>query len=333
MRAMRSEGMWGGYGVVAACIILSLAWLAQAAVAQEVFPSKPIKMVITHGAGGSVDLPSRAIAQYMQKYLKNYPVVAENMEGGGGRRAMEYVFNDVRPDGYTIVASAFPSRLIGELLYNTKYKMSEFVHLGSWVGGDYRCTFVAMNSPFKTFKDLTEEGKKRKLNVGGGGGLGSTSQLQIVFLKELVKLNLNFVPYDSEAETTVAVLGKHIDIGTGPLSGAVKTAKNGDIRILAVHSPERVKIIPDVPTMKELGFEGVVIPYGVGAWAPPKTPKDRVKVLADAIAKAAADPDFVKWTEKASMMLEPLGPEEFLKVTLDDYKNIGKVLPLLKQVK
>jgi tripartite-type tricarboxylate transporter receptor subunit TctC len=333
MRLMRSGRTRGIAGLVGAIVVLGLAWLAQPASAQEVFPNKPIKMVITHGAGGSVDLPSRAMAQYMQKYLKNFPVVAENMEGGGGRRAMEYVFNDVRPDGYTIVASAFPSRLIGELLYNTKYKMSEYVHLGSWVGGDYRCTFVAMNSPFKSFKDLMEEGKKRKLNVGGGGGLGSTSQLQMVFLRELVKLNLNFVPYDSEAETTVAVLGKHIDVGTGPLSGAVKTMKNGDIRILAVHAPERVKIIPDVPTMKELGYDGVVIPDGVGAWAPPKTPKDRAKVLSDAIAKAAADPEFVKWTEKASMMLEPLGPEEFLKVTLEDYKNIGKVLHLLKTAK
>lgn len=160
--------------VIFVVIMVSFLFLIPVAPAQEKFPNKPIKVVITHGAGGSVDLPGRAMAQYMQKYL-GIPVVCENMEGAGGRRAMEYTFSQAKPDGYTIVVSAFPSRLIGELLYNTKYKMKEFVHLGSWVGGDYRTIFVAKDSPFKTFKNVVEESKKRKINVGGGGGLGSTS--------------------------------------------------------------------------------------------------------------------------------------------------------------
>jgi hypothetical protein len=86
-------------------------------------------MIITHGAGGSVDIPSRGIAQYMPKYL-GVPVICENTEGAGGRRAMEFVFNQAKPDGYTMVASAFPSRLIGASLYDSKYKTIEFVHLG-----------------------------------------------------------------------------------------------------------------------------------------------------------------------------------------------------------
>lgn len=318
--------------VIFVVIMVSFLFLIPVAPAQEKFPNKPIKVVITHGAGGSVDLPGRAMAQYMQKYL-GIPVVCENMEGAGGRRAMEYTFSQAKPDGYTIVVSAFPSRLIGELLYNTKYKMKEFVHLGSWVGGDYRTIFVAKDSPFKTFKNVVEESKKRKINVGGGGGLGSTSQLHIVYLKEIVKLNLNFVPYDSDAEVAAAVLGKHIDIGTAPLSSAIRVYKSGETRLLAVHSPKRIKEIPEIPTMKELGYEGVVIPFGVGAWAPPNTPKERAQILSDAIMKVVKDPAFIQWAEKSSTMLDPLGPEEFYEVTLEDYKNIEKVLPLLQQAK
>ena len=313
-------------------VMLVSFFLADAACAQEKFPSRPIKMVITHAAGGSVDLPGRAMAQYMQKYLK-VPVQCENMLGGGGRKAMEYVFGQAKPDGYTIVTSAFPSRLIGELVYQSKYKMKEYVHLGSWVGGDYRTVFVARDSAFTGFGQVFEESKKRKINVGGGGGLGSTSQLQIVYLKELIKLNLNFVPFDSDAEVTAAVLGKHVDIGTGPLSGAIRNHKSGEIRILAVHAPKRIKEIPEVPIMKELGFDGVVIPYGVGAWAPPRTPKERAKILSDAIMAACKDPEFIRWAEKSSTMLEPLGPEEFYKVTLEDYRRIEKVLPLLMKEK
>lgn len=324
--------MYKKFSIMVLAIILSVLFTMQDVSAQEKFPTKPVKMIITHGVGGSVDIPSRGMAQYMQKYV-GVPVVCENMEGAGGRRAMEYAFNQAKPDGYTMVSSAFPSRLIGELLYNPKYKMKDFMHLGSWVGGDYRTVIVAKNSAFKSFKDIVEESKKKKLTVAGGGGLGSTSQLQFVYLKEVMKLNVDLVPYNSDAEVTAATLGGHTDFGVAPLSGALRIYRTGETRIVAIHAPKRLKEIPEVPTMKELGFEGVVIPYGVGGWAPPNTPKDRVKILSDAIIKASKDSDFIKWAEKSSVMLEPLGPDEFYKTTMEDYNNITKVLPLLKTAK
>ncbi len=319
--------------IMAAFMIVATTLLAVSpAFAAEKFPAKPIKLVITHGAGGSIDLPSRGLAQYMQKYL-GVAIICDNMEGAGGRRAMEYVFNQAKPDGYTIVASGFPSRLIGELIYDPKYKMKDFVHLGSWVGGDYRSIIVRADSPFKNFQDIVAESKKRKLTVAGGGGLGSTGHLQVIYLKEKVKLNIELVPFDGDAEVNSAVLGRHVDFGILPLSSSIRAAQEGIIHILAVHSPKRLKELPNVPTMKELGHEGVVIPFGVGGYAPPKTPADRAKVLSDAIAKAVVDPDFLKWAQKSSILLEPLGPEEFLKVTLEDYENISKVLPMLKSKK
>lgn len=312
-------------------IVLMLIYITDAS-SQEKFPAKPIKLIITHGVGGSVDIPSRGISPYLQKYL-GVPVVCENMEGAGGRRAMEYVFNQAKPDGYTIVTSGFPARLIGELLYNPKYKMREFTHLGSWIGGDYRTIFVAKDSPLKSFKDIVEESKKRKLTLAGGGGLGSNSELQFVYLKEIVKLNLDFVPYNSDAEVVAAALGKHVDLGGAPLVNAIRISRAGEIRILAVHSPKRIKEISEIPTMKELGYEGVEIPYGVGAYAPPTISKDRAKILSSAIIKAANDADFVKWAEKSSLLLEPLGADDFYKVTLEGYQNITRILPLLKKSK
>jgi tripartite-type tricarboxylate transporter receptor subunit TctC len=300
--------------------------------AADKFPSKPVKIIITHGAGGSVDLPTRGIAPFLSKYL-GVAVVCENMTGAGGRRAMDYVFNQAKPDGYTIVASAFPSRLIGELLYETKYKMKEFVPLGSWVGGGYRSIFVAKDSPFNTFQDLAEASKKRKLTGAGGGGLGSTGQLQFVYLKEVMGLDVEFVPYSSSSEVLAATLGGHVDFGTAPLSGALRDYKAGRTKLLAIHSQKRMEVAPDVPSLEELGYKGVVIGWSLGAWAPPQTPNDIAKILSDALMKAAKDPDFIAWAEKSSVLLEPLGPEEFYQVTLDAYENISKVLPLLKTAK
>lgn len=302
---------------------------------QEVtFPEsgKSIRMIITHGVGGSVDTAARGIAPFLEKYL-GVPVVTENMVGAGGRRAMEYVFA-AEPDGYTIVVSAFPSRLIGELLYpESKYKMKEFVHLGSWVGGDYRSIIVAKNCPYQTFEELMAASKEKQLKAAGGGGLGSTSQLQTVYLKEKVGLNADFIPFDSTAEVANAVIGGHVDFGVMPLSSALRFRDQGEVNIIAVHAPKRTKAAPEVPTLEELGYKGVVIPYGVGAWAPPGTPKEIQDKYAEAIAKAVKDPEFLAWAEKTKVLLEPMGPEEFLQTTLNDYERISSVIPLLQQAK
>ena len=129
------------------------------------------------------------------------------------------------------------------------------------------------------------------------------------------------------------VIGKHVDFGVMPLSSSLRFRAQGDVNIVAIHASERSKAAPNVPTLKELGYEGVVIPYGVGAWAPPGTAKEIQDIYANAIAKAVEDPDFLAWAEKTKVLLDPMGPEEFLQTTLNDYENILSVLDLLKTVK
>lgn len=296
-----------------------------------VYPEKgrQLRLLITHDLGGSVDISSRGIAPYLEKYL-GIPVITENMVGAGGRRAMEYAFA-APPDGYTIVASAYPSRLLGEFLYpESKYRMKDFVHLGAWTGGDFRVVVVAKDSPYRTFQDLMEAGKTRKLKAAGGGGLGSTSQLQTVFLRERIKMNVDFIPFDSGGEVGNAVIGKHVDFGVLPLANGRRYLEQGDMRILAIHAPKRSPFVPDVPTMEELGYKGVVVSNGTGAWAPPKTPPEIQKALGDAIQKALKDPEFIVWSDRMKQMLDPMGPENFLQATLADYENFSGVIDLLK---
>ncbi len=307
---------------------------ASAAPAEMQWPEsgKRIRLIITHGVGGSVDLPARAMAPYFEKEF-GIPVVPENLEGQGGRRAMQEAFA-AAPDGYTIVVSAFPSRLIGELLYpESKYSMKEFVHLGAWLGGDYRTVLVSSKSPYKSFNDLMEAGKTKKLKAAGGGGLGSTSQLQAVFLREKVKMNADFIPFDSTAEVANAVIGGHVDFGLMPVSSSARYEKQGDVKTVAIHGPKRSRMLPDTPTMLELGYKGVVIPYGVGAWAPPGTPKEIQKKYEKVILKACQDKEFLAWAERTSILVEPLSSEEFLSTTMEDYDSINSVLDLLKTAK
>lgn len=321
------------FACIACIMIFSFAGCNKGQTTQWPEKGKTIRMIITHAVGGSVDLPARAMAPYLEKAF-GIPVIPENLEGNGGRRAMEEAFA-AKPDGYTIVVSAFPSRLIGELLYpDSKYKMKDFVHLGAWLGGDYRSVVVATGSPYKTFTDLFNAGKNKKLTAAGGGGLGSTSQLQCVLLKEKVGMkSTTFIPFDSTAEVASAVLGGHVDFGVMPVSSSARYAEQGDVRILAVHAPERMPLLPDVPTMEELGYPNVVIPYGVGAWAPPGTPKEIQEMYSKVILATCNDPDFLAWAKKTSTLIQPLGAEEFLKTTLADYQTITSVLELLKTAK
>jgi len=294
----------------------------------EKFPNKPIRMILTHRAGGSVDKAGRTIAPYLQKYL-GVNVIPENMTGAGGRRAMNYVFEKAAKDGYTIVVSAHPSRLIGQLLYakSAKYDMRKFVHLGQWTKAPR--IIGANKNRFTSFKQILAESKKRQLTVGIGGGMGSSGHVQAALLKTEVGIDLRLVPFGSGAEVFSAILGNKIDFCVWNISDASRVGGT-DAVILGVQSDERFPSIPDVPSTTELGFNAATIITGEAAWAPPGTPADRVKILVDAIKKSFDDPAFQKDALTRKMPLNYFDPAMALEQTGKDYTKFEKIIPILK---
>jgi tripartite-type tricarboxylate transporter receptor subunit TctC len=296
----------------------------------ENFPNKPIRMILTHGAGGSVDKAGRTIAPYLQKYL-GVNVIPENMTGAGGRRAMNYVFEKAEKDGYTIVVSAHPSRVIGHLLYqkSAKYDMREFIHLGQWTKAPR--VVGANKNLFTSFKQLIDESKKRQLTCGVGGGMGSSGHIQAVLLKTEVGINLRIVPFEGGAQVNSAILGKKIDFCVWNISDAENVAGT-DAVILAVQSDERFSTLPNVPSTTELGYDAAATVTGEAAWAPPGTPADRVKILADAIKKSFDDPDFKKDANARKLPLRYIDPVAALEQTKKDYVIYEKVLPVVQEM-
>lgn len=301
--------------------------------ADETWPAEgaQIRLVITHGVGGSVDTAARGIAPFLEKYL-GVPVVCENMEGASGRKAMKYVY-EAEPDGYTIVVSAHPSRLIGEMMYPEEagYSMRDFTKLGSWTKGDVRAIIAKAGSDYDTLEKILKAGETQKLKCAGGGGVGSTSQLQQVYLKDIVGINTDFIPYDSTAEVLNAVLGNEVQFGLQPLSSALRSAADGQVVIVAIHAEERSDRCPDVPTLKELGYDGVVIENMDCAYAPPGTPENVVAAYADAIKKAFDDPEFLSWAEANNVFIHYTSPEELQAETEQAYLDIETVLPRLME--
>lgn len=294
----------------------------------ETFPNQPIHMILTHSAGGSVDKAGRTIAPYLQKYL-GVNVIPENMTGAGGRRAMNYVYEKAAKDGYTIVVSAHPSRLIGQLLYpkSAQYDMRKFVHLGQWTQSPR--VIGANKKRFTSFKQILEASKEHQLTVAVGGGMGSSGQIQALLLKNEVGINLRIVPFGGGAEVLSAILGNKVDFCVWNISDAARIPGT-DAVILAVQGDERFPTIPDVPSTAELGFKAASVVTGEAAWAPPGTPADRVKILADAIKKSFDDPQFQKDAAARKLPLKYIGPDAALAQTESDYKKYEKIVSEIK---
>jgi tripartite-type tricarboxylate transporter receptor subunit TctC len=312
------------------CVGLLLASTAAIEAAEWPEPGRQIRMIITHGIGGSVDMAARSIVPYLSKYL-GVTVVPENMEGASGRKAMAYVYNS-EPDGYTIVVSAHPSRLIGQLMYpDSKYDMLKFTKLGSWTGGDYRSVIVNVNSQYKTFTEMVEASKQKKLKGAGGGGAGSNSQLQTIYLENTIGLNADYIPYEATTEVANAVVGNQVDFGVMPLSSAIRYQKQGEVRILGIHAAERSDKCPDVPTMQDMGFPEVNMDNTNAGYAPPGLPKDIQDKLAEAIKKTFDDPEFQEMAEKTDLFPLYRSPEEQQQDTQEEYDFINSILPMIME--
>jgi tripartite-type tricarboxylate transporter receptor subunit TctC len=130
---------------------------------------------------------------------------------------------------------------------------------------------------------------------------------------------------------TSAVLGGQVDFGIQPLSSALRAAADGQVKILGIHAEERSDRCPDIPTMKELGFEGVVLENTSAAYAPPGTPQHIVDAYAEALRLTCEDPQFIADCEQREIFRAYLPPDELMTATLQSYEDIQPVLARLME--
>ena len=211
--------------------------------------------------------------------------------------------------------------------------MSEFTPLGVFTAGDTRTVAVKADSPYKTIQDLIDASKIKPLNIAGGGGVGSGSHVAAVLLNDIVGVKSNFIPFEGAAAAYGAVLGKQCEIVMEPISSAVSGVENGDYRVLAIFGNERSPIFPDVPTLKELGFEGVILDSMTAAYAPPGTPKEIADKYTAAMKKCFDDPEFLKACKDKNLFAHFMDSAQLAQETANAYVDFGKILPRLLEAK
>jgi tripartite-type tricarboxylate transporter receptor subunit TctC len=293
------------------------------------YPDRAIKLIVPWAAGGDTDLIFRPLASLLQKNL-GQPVVIANVGGASGTVG-EREASGAAPDGYTLFgAHDFIHSVYFAGMIDIKYDAAfEPVCM---VSSTPSVITVGAKTPWKSFKELVEDAKKRPGQIVVGASLGSTSQYSIALAAKAAGIEFKYVPYDGTAKRMNALLGGHIDVADSNLTQKGKVDA-GLLRFLANMSEKRTTGLEEVPTLKELGYN---VEYSVnrGIMVPKGTPKAVIDRLNDACAKATKEPEFaqamlLQGTEV--YYLDPKGYADYLKKTDVQTKDIAKGLGLLKR--
>jgi len=307
--------------IILACLTLALGFPALAAE----YPTKPINLVIQYPAGGSTDLAARALAIGAKKYL-GQPVICENKAGGGGTVGVALVA--AKPaDGYTIgIVTSSPAMAfhMGKLNFHPISDLTPIMRWGNYLFG----ITVQSDSQFKTIQELIQYVKQNPEKLSyGSPGVGTPPHLAMEELSMVASIKFTHIPHKGIAENNTALLGGHI-AAVSDSSGWAPLVDAGKFRLLATWGDKRSDRYPQVPTIKEIGYD-VVARSHLGVIGPKGIPKPIVAKLAEAFKKALDDPEFLSVMKKMDMPTYYLDTEGYEKYMRSDFENIGKLVQKL----
>lgn len=282
-------GMKKVNGLWAAAIFMGLAGLSGAHAASDAgdYPNKPISLIISYPAGGSVDVAGRILQQPLSKAL-GQTVVLENKGGAGGTIATAHVAKS-RPDGYTLLIT-LSSHTINPAIYSglTFDTEKDFAPI-SIVASAPQILVANPSFPAASLKDLIEYAKKSKVEIPyGSAGTGSPSHIAGELFKLKTGLPFMHVPYRGGGPATIDVLGGQIPLLWVSLPSVTQFIKDGKLKALAVSTAKRTPVFPDVPAVAEV-IDGFNVDSWYAMFAPAKTPDAIVQKIQRAVADAAKD--------------------------------------------
>jgi tripartite-type tricarboxylate transporter receptor subunit TctC len=304
------------------------------AFAQEAFPSHAITIINAFPPGGVNDIVTRPLALTMEPILKQ-PVVVETKAGAAGQVGAQ-VAASAKPDGYTLLSHntgisgyAEVDKLFGRPAKTTR---ADFVPLARIIA-DPVVLLVNDQQPYKTAKEFIDEVKKHPDQiVFSSGGLYGASHLPMALLDAAAGgLKVRHLPTNGGGPAITAILGNNAQCTTQSISATLPHIKAGKLRPLASFGATRSKALPDVPTLKELGYD-VEYYLWVGIFAPKATPAPVVQTLRGAIDKAAHSDQFKSTLANAGLELAYLDGPDFQKFWDIDGKRTDEAVKIIGRV-
>ena len=290
----------------------------------ETFPERPIKLIVPFGPGGPPDVAARIIGQYLSEHLGT--VVVENHIGAGGTLASRMVAT-APPDGYTLLAATAGSLAISPQLYKDAGvdPVRDFAAV-ALVSSAPLVVAVSSSIPAHSVKELVAYAKANPGKLNYGAVIGTPPHMSGEMFKHITDTNIVFVPYKSAAQATTDVLAGQMNMTFEGTTAIVPFIKSGQLRALAVTSPERIPKIPDIPTMDELGYPGMPPDSWQGIVAPAGTPADIVAKINAAVNRGLATPELKDKIIGLGGEPRPKSVEEFAAYIADQYQRWGEVI-------
>jgi len=314
-------------------LLAATALLPFGAAAQEAYPSRPITMIVPFPPGGVADITGRPTAHVMGRLLKQ-SVVVQNKPGAGGSVGAALAAR-AAPDGYTILMalssiSVLPvaDRLQGR---TPAYELDQFAPI-ALISADPTVLVVRADGPYKTLKDLVDAAKAKPGTINyGSSGVYGTLHVAMEMFAGAAGIKLFHIPYQGGGPAVAALLGGQIDaLASGP-AAAIGQIKAGKMRALAVWGDKRLAALPDVPSMKELGYDATFYIWS-GLFAPAATPAPVMTALRDAVKRTVEDPEFKQAMAKVETPIAYLDAPAFKSFVAEDaarlkiaVERIGKV--------
>jgi tripartite-type tricarboxylate transporter receptor subunit TctC len=308
-----------------------LAVISPATLFSAEYPNKALTYIICFNPGGESDITARIQEPALKKYFGQEIVITYKIGGGGSVGWSELVRS--KPDGYTIAGDNLPHIILQPLERgDAGYKTLELKQIYMFESTP-DLLVVRQDSPYKTLKDFIDYAKTNPPGIVtvGGSGSSTANDLGTTMLNKAAGIKLTYIPFGGSGSAVPALLGGHV---TALMTYSTMGVQYKDkFRALAIASEERMAVLPDVPTFKELGYDVVEGAYR-GVAAPPGTPDDIVRKLADTFEKVMKDPEVQKKMDQNGFKTEYMGPEESLnlvKKKMVEYEAIMKELGRLKK--
>jgi tripartite-type tricarboxylate transporter receptor subunit TctC len=273
-------------------IIASLmlaAGLAISPVQAQTFPSKQITLVVPFTAGGPTDTLARILAERMSRIL-GQTVIVDNTTGAAGTVGVTRVVN-AAPDGYTIGIGHWSTHVVNPAIYPLKFDILADLEPLADIATNPQLLVARKDLPATDLKSLVEWVKANGDKVTAGtAGVGAASHIAGLYFEQKAGVKLRFIPYRGAGPALQDLMAGQIDIMFDQAANSIPQVQAGKIKAFAVTAKQRLKAMPDIPTVDEAGLPGLYIEVWHGLWAPKGTPKDVTAKLSAAIMEALADP-------------------------------------------
>jgi tripartite-type tricarboxylate transporter receptor subunit TctC len=292
-----------------ACAVLALLGLDPGAARAQDYPTRPVKILIAFPVGGLLDTVSRIVGEKMTGLLGQQFVI-EARPGAGGTLATQAVAR-AEPDGYTLMMINDNHSINPSVFKNIPYdSIKDFAPIG-FVGSAPMLYAVHAGLPYKSVKEMVDAAKAKPGTITYGSvGIGSASHLAGEMFAEIAGVKMQHVPYRGGAPALQDLVAGHLNMMFTTPVVSLPHLEAGRLRALAIAAPQRLPILPDLPTMAQVGYPVEAV-YWFGLVAPAGTPAPIIAKLEKTLAEVLAMPDVKKRLTDMGGLVTPLKSREF----------------------